>query len=416
MGVAAAAIAALAAGCGGRIGTSGDSGGGAGGGNGGSGGAGLGGGSGTGGGTQAPCDLSLIASGALPQRGQRTVQSVSVAASSKSYTIAYVEQDPKDSTSRNATLVDLTDSGQLDSGARNDLPGCVGPQMSLGSSVTFDTNGSVGLAAFAVSGCSGSGAGAMFIHLTAGAGPASPKLATSPEFTALFLDPHALAPLDADRFAFAYVPFPPNSPTIGGAELATLTGDAFDGGVVELFNAQPADTVAVSTSSSVRAFLSRLISGREVLQIGAPNTDAGAGSTHQLGMKTWGALTTIGNRVAVLLPTAAGLEYRLFDSNQQVQQGALEGPACAMADIAPLGNRLIVVGAHDKSLDFYRIDSIKGKLATSVQELAELSGALGTVPLPPIKSLAIAAARSTVAVVTTGSGTRGHWALLSCKN
>lgn len=405
-GLVSAAVVALVAGCGGKVHTTAaqdGTGGTAGNGSGGSGGTDTGGTGGTGGGTSAPCDLSLIASGALPQRGQRTVESVAVAASSKSYTVAYVEQSPADNTSRNTTILKLRDAGQLDGVERNDMPVCPAGT-SLGAAAAFGTTGSPGLAAFAAQGCQGSGSGAMFFHLTDSAGPGSPKLALTPAFSALSLGPHALAPLDTDRFAFVYLP---TTKPAGGAQMATLTGTAFDGNAVELFGAQPADAAAVATSSSVQAILGHLGSGAEVLQIGAPDADAGAPMV-TLGAQPWGAVTTIGNRVAVLLPTATGLEYRLFDSNQQVHKQALSDTPTPHGDITVLGDRLIAVGAGAGAMTLYRVDHANATPGAAVKVPVNL-------PALSPGQIAIAAARNTVAVVYTGKGSRGHWALFSCK-
>ncbi len=397
-----AAIVALVSGCGGRVavqntneGTGGSGGGGAGGG------AGTG---GTAGGTQGPCDLSLIASGALPRRSQRNTESVAVAASSKSYTIAYAERDPTDNTSRNTAIVKLDDTGQLGIVEHNEMLHCpTGP--SAGAAAIFGTTGSPGLAAFAAGSCSGGGAGAMFFHLTANAGPGSPNLALNPDFSSLSLGPHALAPLGTNRFAFVYVPI---TKPAGGAQLATLTGTAFDGNPVELFGAEPLDAAAVTTSSSVQAILGHLSSGKEMLQLGAPDADGG-GSPHLLGTQPWGAVTTIGGRVAVLLPTATGLEYRLFNFNQQVDKHALSDVPTPDGDITSLGNRLIAVGAGAGAISLYRIDNANGTPGAGVKVPTHL-------PASSVGQIAIAAARSTVAVVYTDNSARGQWALFSCKN
>lgn len=404
-GFVSAAVIALVAGCGGRVavqnsneGTGGSGTGGAGGG-------------GTGGVPPEVCDLSLITAGTLPRRGHRNVESAAIAASANSYTIAYVETDPA-SGQRNSTLVNLTDSGQIGGVKRNDLPGCASAVLSHGSAVTFSTTGSHGLAAFALRNCGSTGAGSMFISLSANGSPSSPTLAINNTFSALSFGPHALAGIGDNRYAFVYLP---TSVPAGGAQLATLTGHAFDGAAVELFSAQAANAVGVSTSSGTRAVLGHLASGKEVLQTGAPEVDAGTGNELQLGTQPWGAMTTIGTRVAVVLPTADGVRYRLFESGQQVHQGALQGSATpAMADVAARGDHLIVVGAHNRSLDFYRVDNATTN-PTGVQ-VGEFANGLGTMTLPPIKSLAIAAARGTVAVVMAGNGTAGHWALFSCKN
>lgn len=401
-----AAIVALVAGCGGKVQTtsgSGGTGGNASGGSAGSAGSGTG---GTGGGAPAPCDLSLIASGALPRKGKRIVESVAVAASSKAFTVAYVEQDPTDITLRNASLVDLGDNGQFGGVTRNDIPGCAGSTGSRGAAVTFGATGESGLAAFAVRNCGSSGAGSMFFSLSANSNPGAPKVAASNTFSALSFGSHALAGIAADRYAFVYLP---TTVPAGGAQLATLTGDAFDGGAVDLFGAQPADAVAVSTSSSVGAVLGHLASGKEVLRIAAAGADAGAGSNHQLGTAPWGAVTALGSRVAVLLPTPGGLEYRLFNSSQQVQQHVLSGTPTPHGDITALGNRLIAVGAGAGAVSLYRIDNATGTPSPGVKVPTSLQ-------VSSVREVAIAAARSTVAVVYTGNNTPGHWALFSCKN
>lgn len=398
-----AAFVALVAGCGGKVQTTSGSGGTAGNGSGGSAGSATG---GTGGGAPAPCDLSLIESGALPRKGKRIVDSVAVAASSNAFTVAYVEQDPTDVTLRNATLVELRDNGQFGGMTRNNIPSCAGSTGSRGAAVTFSTTGSHGLAAFAVRNCGGSGAGSMFFSLSANGSPGAPTVATSNTFSALSFGSHALAGIAADRYAFVYLP---TMVPASGAQLATLTGQAFDSNAVELFGAHPADAVAVSTSSSVRAVLGHLASGMEVLRTAGPDADAGAGENHQLGKAPWGAVTTLGSRVAVLLPTPGGLEYRLFNSSQQVQQHVLSSTPTPHGDITALGTRLIAVGAGAGTVSLYRIDNATGAPIPGVKVTTSLLAS-------SVSQIAIAAARSTVAVVFTGNNTPGHWALFSCKN
>jgi len=360
------------------------------------------------------CNLSLIASGALPQKGQRQVDSLAIAASADSFSIAYFEKNPMDGVSQDTALVNLPDNGQLGSVVRNEMPGCVGPAVSRGSAVTFDTTGSAGLAAFAVTNCSGSGAGAMFFALSADGSPKSPKTASANAFSRMEFGSHALAPIGVDRFAFAYRVATNAAPN---AQLATLTGDQFDGDVSVLFGALDAHDVAISTSVSVRGLIGHLTSGMELLQIGASDTDAGADIQKQLGIQPWGAVAAIGSRVAVMLPSAIGLQYQLFvgSSKSAFAMGTFKGAIYSLGDLAALGDRLIAVGANGKSLALYRLNNATGTPATIVTSVQKFSGKIGTEPLPDIEQVAIAAARSTVAVVFAGKGSPGGWALFSCK-
>ncbi len=360
------------------------------------------------------CNLSLVASGQLPQQGQRTVESVAVARSAKSFTVAYVERS---ASTRDATLVNLADGGQLGNVVRNDLPSCANAATSHGAAITFDYSGTAGLAAFAAGDCTGSGAGALFVGLGPGGTPSQPKQTNTPDFSSMRLGPHALASIGPNRFAFVYNP---GSASSTGAQLATLTGDQFDGGAVSLFGAEAADSAAISTTDTVRGILGHLTSGSETLTIGFPGSDAGADFRLSLGGQAWGAVAAIGTRVGVVFPSPGGLDYKLFPYDPKpiaLSSGGFEGPAFALGDLAALGNRLIAVGASGTELDAYRVDNATGATPThDMQALNKFSGNVGTTPLPAVQNLAIAAARGKVAIVYAGKGTPGYWALLSCAN
>jgi hypothetical protein len=253
----------------------------------------------------------------------------------------------------------------------------------------------------------------MFFRLSAGGSPASPKTARNPDASAITVGPHALAPLGVDRYAFAY---PMTTSLASGAQLATLTGDQFDGTVTALFGALDADNAAIATSGSVRGILGHLTTGSELLEIGAPDADAGAGTQKQLGVQPWGAVAALGSRVAVVLPSAIGMQYRLFadSSKAAVASGTFKGTIFSLGDIAALGSRLIAAGVNGNSLTLYRMDNATGTPATNLEAVQKFSGQIGAEPLLDLEHLAIAAAGSTVAVVFAGKGTRGGWALFSC--
>ena len=221
--------------------------------------------------------------------------------------------------------------------------------------------------------------------------------------------------IGSNRFAFVYTP---GSATSTGAQLATLTGDQFDGGAVSLFGAEATDSAAISTTDTVRGMLGHLTSGQEKLTIGQPDADAGGDMQYDLAAEPWGAVAAIGSHVATLLPLAQGLAFGLYDSSSSkvMSSGTFKGPTFSSGDIAALGNRLIAVGANDIGLSAYRIDGALDTPTHSEQALQHFTGNVGGQPLPVVQSLAIAAARSTVAVVYAGKGTPGYWALLSCAN
>lgn len=365
---------------------------------------------GTGGYAEPPCNLAVVAAGELPPQGQRKVDSVSIAASAKSFVIAYVEKDPANAGIRNFAVVRLDDSGQLGSVMRDDLPACTHVPQSNGSAVTFDPAGSAGLAAFAVTDC-GKGAGVVFIPLSADGGLGTPNIALNPTFSALTFGSHALAGVGANRFAFVYLaPGPPPS-----AQLAFLSGDQFDGNAFDLFGAAAADSVAVTTSSSVRGILGHLDSGEDALQMGPPTGNAQNEPPYAFATKPWSTVAAIKDRVAVAFPAAVGMEYRLFLVGQPIHSGTLAfGASLVSGDIVALRDRLVAVGASATGLYYFHIEDATGTPSTGQEFASGSGGAVGGQTLTNISSVAIAAARNSVAVVYRQTGAPSGWVLLSC--
>lgn len=357
----------------------------------------------------ATCDLSLVASGRLPHASQ--VDSVAIAASAKGFTIAYVDVA---SGIHGNTVVDLSDGGQPSNAFQVTVPGC--PGTSRGAAVSYGTTGSSGLAAFAAGNCSGAGAGAMFFPLSAGARAGSPTTARNSGNSAIVIGPHALAPLGPDRYAFAYQMTTSQG---SGAQLATLTGDQFDGAVTDLFSAEPADSVAISASDRARGILGHLTSGSELLDVGASDPDAGAYVHIQkkLGSQPWAAIAAFGLRVAVVFPSSVGLQYRLIEDSSRgtVGSGYFKGADFSHGDVAVLGNHLVAVGSSSDHVTLYQLDNVQATPTGLPQEPVQMfTSMIGTEFLPPVQHLALAAARNRVALVYAGKNTAGYWALFSC--
>lgn len=398
----------------------------------------------TDGGGEGDCDLSVVASGPLPETPSPDAQvsGPAIAATDGGFVLAYRQFDP--STGKlQVVAIPLPDGGPLGKAAAMGLASCSSmPAPTDGLGLAF--SGAEGQVVSALQNCpsddggAGAGAGAAFVRIAPTGAMQAPNSLRNPAFTELRLaQGHSLSARPDTGFDLAFRAV--NSGT-AIVQLGKLENNGFSGSPVSVFS-DPADYGMVATTDKLQAVLGRVSArGADVLLVtdtsGAPPMDAGsdAGDAGAAGPaefllpdSPWGALAAAGGRVAAVVPgSGAGLTLLVADaSGAELGKSTITGGVFTSGDVAFAHDRLIVATAASSRLTFYRIDGAATLPAVSATGATQVQfkDTLGKASLSDFDGnrVAIATARGRVAVVwlstlalTEGVPT-GGWALLSCK-
>lgn len=398
------------------------------------------------------CDLTVVASGPLPDPivSLGKVTGPAVVATPSGFVLAYREQNiaTKAGTAR---LLLLTPDGVL--GAAHDVS--VGScSVDQPDAVGLAFNGSKGVLAAALPDCQQGGAGAQFVTFDASGKPGGGTAPRNPAFADLLIgQSHGLSSVGtAGEFEFVYrAAFPGDGGlTPYQAQVARLAGPTFKGGLIPTvaFGGKTTDFAVVASTGTVRGTLGHLPDdGITVLELGTPATDfTPPAGILQLPPAAWGAVTAFSDRVAVIVPGAVSAGPAPDAGEGGTEAGASEGGTSVGTgftlqigdataadrgklvlgsdytftggDVALAGDDLIVIGAIPGRFLAFRVAGARSALPTVAPTGREYDG---TQPLTGVDGhrFAIAAGSGRIAVVwlakhDLGSSGTGGWALLQC--
>ncbi len=379
------------------------------------------------------CDLNVVAAGALPQPSTPTARLTgpAIAATPDGYVVAYREQDAV-GTTLNAVIAGLSDNGTLKPPSKFNLGGCAGVEMKDGVGIAYA--GDEGLVATSLPNC-GTGAGAVFIPFDSKGvvGDAQgPKNATFQELT--LASGNALAPGAASQdYEFIYRVLL-SAPEIQRVVLTTndtppsIPPFKSSVPIAQPFGSEDVPFAMVASSPKVRAFMAAVPSKSGVaLQVGSGTSDAlDVKGEVILPDAAWGALTAWDDKVAAIVPGAAGVSFKAValggTSVSEVATGTIGSGAVKGGALATLRDSLFVLTSSVGGLTVHRIAGAQGTLSSSAMADVALPEKLGTVELTGFDGnhVAMAADRSRVAVVWLTKGIlaagdpTGGWALLKC--
>lgn len=405
------------------------------------------------------CDLSLVASGNLPDVSVNAPQLTgpAVAATASGFVIGYRAQGTLDNTVQAVSAL-LSDDGHLTTPSTQSLTGCQSTlsQATGGVGLAFPFQGGDGFMLLSLQDCAGtgSGAGTFFVPVQPSGTLGTAVSRTGfPEVHLARVHSFAAAPTPGDYTAVFHVvtggnlsqtrkaslqgtvPKPgtgtdvilPGDPHSDFAEVATTTqvqgllvDDVDQNKVYLLVTPQGAGTDAgASDSGSPTPEAGTPEAGTPeagIPEAGTPeaaspesstsNTDASVSSGgYVMPFSSWGAITAWGNRVAAIVPgqnvPSTALTLEAATSSAPVGQATISGQFLG-GDITAQGDHLIVVGSYANQLTLYRLDGAQaGPLSTTPAATVPFTGTIDKTSLTGFDGshVAIAAGSNRVAVV-----------------
>ncbi len=371
------------------------------------------------------CNLNVVAAGPLPAPLAPTARLTgpAIVDTPDGYVIAYREQNAL-GTSLNGVVSSLSDNGTLKPPSKFNLGGCAGVEMKDGVGIAYA--GDEGLVATSMPNC-GTGAGAVFIPFDSKGVVGNAKGPKNATFKELSLsNGNALARgAAAGDYEFTY------RVVLAAPEIqrVVLTGTDFSSEpVAQPFGTEDIPFAMVATSSKVRAFMAPVPSkSGTVLQVGS-------GASNAIDVKgevvlpdaAWGALTAWDDKVAAIVPAAAGVSFKAValsgTSVSEVATGTIGAGSVKGGALATLRDSLFILTSSVGGMAIHRVMGAESTPSSSAMADVALPANMGAVELTSFDGnhVAMAAARSRVAIVWLTKGVLaagdpvGGWVLLKC--
>lgn len=362
------------------------------------------------------CDLTVLADGVLPST-DASVTGPGIVATPTGFVIGYREYASDGGIS--ATLVPLSDAGDLGTPSTVEVDSCAGQTLTDGVGMAFQ--GSAGLFAASLPDCGG-GAGAAFVPFESDGTIGSWSAPHNPAFSGLTLArTHSVAPARLENeWEFVYRAVTAGA---GGLERGIILINAFKNTPIEyLFGSVDAQFGQVATGSTARGFLGGGIPGEAgtstslgLSAIGTTDAALPLIGEVPLPSASWSAITAWGAKVAAGVPDASGFTWSAVSVSSSsvtplVDQATLGSGSVSSGDMVVHGDSLLVALGKSGTITAYRLTGATGSLSETPEVTSEVTatGFSGT-------QMAIAAARSRLAIAWLGSGTStGGYALLQC--
>jgi hypothetical protein len=370
-----------------------------------------------------PCDLHLVASGALdlPVAAGTLYTGPAVVATPGGFVIMYREADPEGARPVGVRLK-LTDQGDATQ-VEIDLPSCSDDIEADGIAAAWNDTFATGLMAVSLPPC---GIDKPRLHVSSFDRDGK----TLAEYTYVDLPSQlVLSPVKA------------MAPVPGAKEfqLAAVAGPApylyvFDGlsvqsnpPPVEIHKGKGTATFTqISSGSTIRSLLtdSDLEGGQLVVSV--TDTDTGGSSTVFFQRTTVTSLLSWEERTALVQPLGNALAWKaITKSGSLVKEGSLpEGPYTAV-DVAQFHDYLLIAGGQAGSVTVFRLDDVNGTFSGPSTFQAKLSSSLGVSAIKDFKGerVAVAAARGRVVVawltsvepIAETTTVPGGYAVLACE-